>query len=123
MLTRISGDTEIVRSHGDERVQVCRERWRLEGKVPLSLTRSTAPSGPVRPPLLLVHGELDPVVPFSHSEIIYRAFRELDLEATLVKVSGAGHGFQPVGSRTVSPSISEISETAVEYFITHLVLQ
>ncbi len=56
MLTRISGDTEIVRSHGDERVQVCRERWRLEGKVPLSLTRSTAPSGPVRPPLLLVHG-------------------------------------------------------------------
>lgn len=73
------------------------------------------------PPLLLVHGDLDPVVPFEQSEIMCQAYLEAGLEVTLVMVSGAGHGFKPLTESPISPSPEEIEQLVLDFFLEHLV--
>ncbi len=47
---------------------------------------------PDDPPLLLVHGDADPVVPFKQSELMLAALEEHGVEARLIRIAGAGHG-------------------------------
>ena len=70
------------------------------------------------PPLLLVHGELDFIVPFTQSEAMYQAYKRAGLEAKLVKVKNAGHGF--LSNNTISPSIEEINQIVLQFFVEHL---
>lgn len=44
------------------------------------------------PPFLLMHGDRDKRVPFNQSELLYEALKKNDVEATLIKVKGGGHG-------------------------------
>ena len=44
------------------------------------------------PPLLIFHGDKDPLVPFSQSEYIHKRYQEMGLEASLHVIEGAGHG-------------------------------
>jgi acetyl esterase/lipase len=44
------------------------------------------------PPFLLVHGTVDPVVPFSQSQRLHDALRDAGATSTLVPVTGGGHG-------------------------------
>jgi acetyl esterase/lipase len=46
------------------------------------------------PPLLIVHGDKDPLVPHNQSEILLDALRKAGVEATLYTVAGGGHGFK-----------------------------
>ncbi|MFC2067788.1 alpha/beta hydrolase fold domain-containing protein [Chloroflexota bacterium] len=73
------------------------------------------------PPLLLIHGELDRVVSIESSEQMYEAYQQAGLKPTLVKVSGAGHGFKQETSSPISPSRDEIQQILLEFFIKHLV--
>jgi acetyl esterase/lipase len=45
------------------------------------------------PPVLLLHGTKDPVVPFEQSERLEKALREAGVSVTLVPARGAGHGY------------------------------
>ncbi|MFC1901464.1 alpha/beta hydrolase fold domain-containing protein [Chloroflexota bacterium] len=79
------------------------------------------------PPLLLVHGDLDPQVPFAQSEIMYRVCQQAGLKATLIEVTGGGHGgeggvFQQVTDSPISPSFDEIHQIVMDFFIEHLLL-
>lgn len=73
------------------------------------------------PPLLLVHGELDPVVPYIQSEVIYEAYQDTGLEVTLVRVSGAGHGLKQMTDSPISPPAGEIEQMVLDFFLKHLV--
>ncbi len=44
------------------------------------------------PPLLIMHGDRDPVVPFNQSVILYEKLRETGHDVEFYKVLGAGHG-------------------------------
>lgn len=44
------------------------------------------------PPFLIVHGDKDPLVPHSQSEILCAALKKAGVEATLYTVAGGGHG-------------------------------
>jgi dipeptidyl aminopeptidase/acylaminoacyl peptidase len=44
------------------------------------------------PPFLILHGERDPLVPVNQSELLFTALRGAGVDATLYKLSGAGHG-------------------------------
>jgi acetyl esterase/lipase len=44
------------------------------------------------PPMLLVHGDADPVVPHQQSEALHAALKKAGVETTLRIVKGAGHG-------------------------------
>lgn len=46
-------------------------------------------------PFLILHGDKDPLVPIHQSEMLEAALKQAGVEATLVKLEGAGHGGQP----------------------------
>ncbi|MFC2019920.1 prolyl oligopeptidase family serine peptidase [Chloroflexota bacterium] len=75
---------------------------------------------PDDPPLLLVHGDLDRTVPFNQSEIMLKAYQQAGIEATLIKVSGAGHGFKPAAEGPVSHSNEKIGQIVLDFFVRHL---
>lgn len=63
------------------------------------------------PPMLLVHGDKDPLVPHGQSEILLAALQKAGIEATLYTVKGGGHGsgFGP-----------EVPRMVEEFFYRHL---
>ena len=74
------------------------------------------------PPLLMVHGEADEVADIIESEVMYEAYLQARLEATLIRVSGAGHGMGVVPFREAraSPSADEIEQMVLVFFIRQL---
>ncbi|GAA4626482.1 alpha/beta hydrolase [Cellulomonas oligotrophica] len=44
------------------------------------------------PPLLILHGDADDVVPFEHSVLLHDALRDAGHRVTLYRLAGAGHG-------------------------------
>ena len=45
------------------------------------------------PPILIMHGGRDPLVPFNQSCILYEALKQMDKEVEFVKLKNAGHGW------------------------------
>ena len=58
------------------------------------------------PPILLVHGDTDPVVPIDLSEHLYTMAKEKGLDIEFVEVENAGHGFKPVQGTSNPPSMT-----------------
>ena len=73
------------------------------------------------PPLLMVHGDQDQTVPLDQSQRMLKAYQDAGLEAELVVVKGAGHGFGPREGVTPTPNPREIGELTVSFFKEHLV--
>ena len=68
------------------------------------------------PPLLLVQGEQDEIVPFDQAVRMKRAYESQKLAVEFIPVRNAGHDFEPVGDQPVSPSVEEIHRRTVEFF-------
>jgi dipeptidyl aminopeptidase/acylaminoacyl peptidase len=68
---------------------------------------------PDDPPFLILHGDRDPVVPYNQSELLLDALKQAGLDATLIKVQGAGHGGPLFQS-------DENARRIVEFFEKHL---
>jgi acetyl esterase/lipase len=49
---------------------------------------------PDDPPSLMIHGDEDDLVPLRSSQVIYKAFQEHGVEADMIILEGAGHGFR-----------------------------
>jgi len=62
------------------------------------------------PPVLIVHGTKDNVVPISQAELFYKKLKESNVDATFIKMEGGGHG---IGGR-------EITERVAAFFEKHL---
>lgn len=63
------------------------------------LAREGSPSSyvsKVSPPVFLVHGDQDPIVPLEQSESLAKALHEDGVETTLVVYRGSSHGFRPL---------------------------
>ena len=58
------------------------------------------------PPILLVHGDTDPVVPIDLSTHLYKMAKEKGLDIELVEVRNAGHGFKQVKGVDATPSMT-----------------
>ena len=52
------------------------------------------------PPILIMHGGSDPLVPFNQSCILYEALKQMDKEVEFVKLKNAGHGWGGFMSET-----------------------
>jgi acetyl esterase/lipase len=64
-------------------------------------------------PTLIVHGDEDPLVPISQSELFYQDLKKAGVDATYVRVKGAGHGFPASGAE---PGRDEIMSTVRQFF-------
>ncbi|MBI4872006.1 MAG: alpha/beta hydrolase [Candidatus Riflebacteria bacterium] len=73
------------------------------------------------PPLLMVHGDSDWLVPIRHSERMLLAYRQVGVEANLLRVSNADHGFMPKDFRKpVQPSETQRMAAVAGFFNRHL---
>jgi acetyl esterase/lipase len=64
-------------------------------------------------PTLLIHGDLDKLVPISHSENIMKQFQEQNVPAELIIIKNAAHGFQGADN-------TRASQAVVKWFKQHL---
>lgn len=62
-------------------------------------------------PILIVHGNKDPLVPFHQSEILHTALKKVQVDTTMITVKGGGHG-RGFGS--------DVGEKVVDFFDHHL---
>jgi acetyl esterase/lipase len=66
------------------------------------------------PPILMIHGDKDTLVPISHSKNMLAALEKAKVDCKLVVVEGAGHGFnQKQNQEIVAPAM-------VDWFVKHL---
>ncbi len=65
------------------------------------------------PPVVMFHGEKDKVVPIRHSEAMLQALQAAGVDAELVRVKNANHGFT---GENVSLGLREITARTVEFF-------
>jgi acetyl esterase/lipase len=65
------------------------------------------------PPVLLIHGDKDTLVPISHSQNILPVLEKAKVESKLLTIDGAGHGFNPDQQKVVNDAM-------VEWFVSHL---
>jgi dipeptidyl aminopeptidase/acylaminoacyl peptidase len=72
------------------------------------------------PPLLLVHGEKDDLVPFNQSVRMAAAYRRVGLPVEFIAVNNAGHDFEQVGDAPVSPSVKVVHQKTIDFFRRYL---
>lgn len=72
------------------------------------------------PPLLLVHGDQDDLVPFNQSVEMAKAYERLGLKVEFIPVKNAGHDFEQVGPNPISPPITEIHQRTISFFKRYL---
>jgi len=72
------------------------------------------------PPLLLVHGEDDDLVPFDQSVRMAETYRHAGLPIQLISVMHAGHDFEQVGQAPISPSVEQIHQETIDFFKRYL---
>ncbi|MDT8300566.1 MAG: alpha/beta hydrolase fold domain-containing protein [Sedimentisphaerales bacterium] len=62
------------------------------------------------PPILIVHGDKDPLVPHNQSELLYEALKKAEVDVKFHTVKGGGHGFKDV----------QVDRMVKEFFNRHL---
>lgn len=74
---------------------------------------------PDDPPFLILHGDMDPTIPVTQSQILHERLVAGGVSSTYVVVHNGGHGFNAVGG-PISPTYAEIAKTIVGFFDQHL---
>ena len=75
---------------------------------------------PNDPPMLLIHGDADTLVPLSQSTVFDEALTKAGVPHELIIVKNGTHGFGPVPGTTVSPTQQEIALATMAFFEKHL---
>lgn len=69
------------------------------------------------PPILLLHGEKDPILDIKNSQFMMEVAKDKGADVELLSVKNATHSF---GGKNISPAIEEINETATRFILSHL---
>jgi acetyl esterase/lipase len=74
----------------------------------MELARRVSPLTYVRkalPPILILHGDADPTVPYEQSVALEKALKSAAVDATLITIPGGGHGFTLPQMDQLTPQI------------------
>lgn len=66
------------------------------------------------PPILLIHGEKDIIVPISQSKDLYEKAKSLGIDVEFVSVKNASHGLVST-SGEINPSLNDISNKVMQF--------
>lgn len=69
------------------------------------------------PPFLIIHGELDRVVPISQSEILFQALKQKGVEVKFVKLPTLKHSYVGKNGESFDPQLIDIT---LNFFDKHL---
>src|SRR5262249_41873558 len=82
--------------------------WIPEQTGRIDLARRLSPIAYVRkglPPVLTIHGDADPIVPYEQAVHLTSALKEARVDATLITIPGGKHGFPPEQMNEIYPKI------------------
>lgn len=68
------------------------------------------------PPLLLVQGNKDEIVPYDQALRMKKRYESLGLTVDFISVQNAGHDFKQAGDQPISPTIEEIHRRTIAFF-------
>jgi len=74
---------------------------------------------PDDPPFLIMAGDMDPVVPYTQSQILQDRLVAAGVPSSLVIVHNAGHGFNAIGG-PIDPPYATIAKTILGFFDQYL---
>ena len=69
------------------------------------------------PPVLLLHGDKDTVLPIINSTYMVEVAKEKNADVELLTIKGAAHSFN---GKNISPSIEELNSYATQFILSHL---
>ncbi|MGJ8726656.1 MAG: prolyl oligopeptidase family serine peptidase [Roseibacillus sp.] len=69
------------------------------------------------PPILLIHGDKDDILPINQSELFLKESQQFTDQVTLLTVKGARHS---LGGKKISPSLEEVNKAAATFILQHL---
>lgn len=69
------------------------------------------------PPVLLIHGEKDRVLPISQSKLFLELAKEAKASVDFIAVRGAGHSLR---GKRISPSMEKVNASAAEFILENL---
>jgi acetyl esterase/lipase len=72
------------------------------------------------PPMLLVHGEADALVPIAQSTVFDAALTKANVPHQLIVVKNANHGFVPLPNTTIEPNSADINKAVMTFFYQYL---
>lgn len=72
------------------------------------------------PPMLLVHGDADGLVPLAQSQVLDAALTKAGVPHELIVVKNGGHGFRPKPGTTIDPSKEDINKAVFAFFDKYL---
>jgi len=72
------------------------------------------------PPMLLVHGDADTLVPVAQSKVFDEALTKAQVPHQMIVVKNGNHGFIPVANTTTTPSRDEIDKAVLAFFYQYL---
>jgi acetyl esterase/lipase len=73
------------------------------------------------PPVLMVHGDADRLVPLAQSQVFAAALTKAGVPNQLLIVHNGGHGFGAVPGTKIDPSWPVINQTTMDFFAKYLV--
>ncbi len=71
----------------------------------------------VTPPILLLHGDKDPILDIKNSTYMMEVAKAKGADVQLFTVKNAGHSFS---GKNISPSMAEINQAAARFILSHL---
>jgi acetyl esterase/lipase len=72
------------------------------------------------PPMLLVHGDADTLVPLAQSTVFDQALTQAGVPHQLIVVKNGGHGFGPKPGTTIDPNMAQINAAVFVFFAKYL---
>jgi len=69
-------------------------------------------------PILLLHGTVDPIVPYAQSVLLDDKAKDIGADVEFVTVNPAGHNFAPKGQ--MKPTLDEIHDLTVKFLVENL---
>lgn len=75
---------------------------------------------PSDPPMLIIHGDSDTLVPLSQSQELLSALQTTGVTSSLITVKNAGHGLDLVKGDAIAPSTDEIQASVVAFYNKYL---
>jgi dipeptidyl aminopeptidase/acylaminoacyl peptidase len=72
-------------------------------------------------PILLVHGNVDPVVPYAQSVLMYEKAKEIGANVEFVTMENTAHSMEPKGE--MKPTLEEAQELTANFLLKNLGVQ
>jgi acetyl esterase/lipase len=109
----MSGPTDLARQFPAEVMEL---KANVFGQEKFDIASPVHYVHPDAPPMLIVHGEVDEIVPVEQAQLLYNALVQSGAPVEKIILQNGGHGLEPVGGE-MSPSVGEMFAAVMAFLV------